>query len=76
MDINKIISTLRRLKEEAIAAPTNSVGDGSKVGLPPTHEPPGIPASKKKKKKKDKNIYLGKGSRRFWLQNLKKNGQS
>ena len=50
MDINKIISTIRRLKEEAIAAPTNSVGDGSKVGLPPTHEPPGVPSSKKKKR--------------------------
>ena len=50
MDINKIISTIRRLKEEAIAAPTNSVGDGSKVGLPPTHEPPGVPSSKKKRK--------------------------
>ena len=25
--------------EEAMAAPTNSVGDGSKVALPPTHEP-------------------------------------
>ena len=30
--------------------PTNSVGTGANVALPPAHEPPGIPASKKKKK--------------------------
>ena len=29
--------------------PTNSVGTGANVALPPAHEPPGIPASKKKK---------------------------
>ena len=71
MDINKVISTIRRIKEEAIAAPTNSVGDGSKVGLPPTHEPPGVPASKKKKKKDWNYLKGGKGSRKFWLHNLK-----
>ena len=70
MDINKVISTIRRLKEEAIAAPTNSVGDGSKVGLPPTHEPPGVPSSKKKNKNDWNYLKGGKGSRKFWLQNL------
>tara|TARA_B100001996_G_scaffold351120_1_gene310937 strand:+ start:482 stop:703 length:222 start_codon:yes stop_codon:yes gene_type:complete len=72
MDINKVISILRSLKEEAMAAPTNSVGDGSQTALPPTHEPPGIPSSKKKKKKDWNYLKGGKGSRKFWLQNLKK----
>lgn len=29
--------------------PTNAVGSGANVALPPAHEPPGIPAKKKKK---------------------------
>ncbi len=65
MDINKIISIIR---EQAISAPTNNVGDGKIGGLPPD-EPP-----VRNKKKKKKNIYLGKGSRKWWLQNLKDNG--
>ncbi len=64
MDINKVISIVRILKEQ----PTNSVGDGSATSLPPSVEP-GV-------KKKKKNIFLGKGSRKFWLQNLKDNGKS
>ena len=35
--------------EEMMAAPTNSVGDGSKVALPPTHE---------RQREKEKNICL------------------
>jgi hypothetical protein len=35
---------------EEVAA--NCVGDGSAVSIPPSVEPPGIPASKRKKKKK------------------------
>ena len=35
---------------EEVAA--NSVGDGSAVSIPPSVEPPGIPASKRKKRKK------------------------
>tara|TARA_B100000427_G_scaffold34645_1_gene25189 strand:- start:51 stop:242 length:192 start_codon:yes stop_codon:yes gene_type:complete len=57
MDINKVISIVRRLKEDA---PTMSVGDGSGTALPPTHEP-GV------NKKKKKNIYLGMHSRKKWL---------
>ena len=57
MDINKVINTVRKLREEA---PTMSVGDGSGTALPPTHEP-GV------KKNKKKNIYLGIGSRKKWL---------
>ena len=47
--------------EEMMAAPTNSVGDGSKVALAPTHEP-GI-------KKKKRYIYGGTGSRKMWMNN-------
>jgi hypothetical protein len=36
-------------KEEVAA---NCVGDGSAVSIPPSVEPPGIPASKRKRKKK------------------------
>ena len=64
MDINKIINIVRDLKEDA---PTMSVGDGSGTALPPTHEP-GV------NKKKKKNIYLGIGSRKKWLDSV--NGQS
>jgi len=35
---------------EDVAA--NSVGDGSALSIPPSVEPPGIPASKKKKRKR------------------------
>ena len=38
---------------EEVAA--NSVGDGSAVSIPPSVEPPGIPASKRKKKRKKVN---------------------
>ena len=55
--LRKLLDNLR--KEEVMAAPTNSVGDGSKVALPPTHEP-GI-------KKKKRYIYGGKGSRKNWM---------
>ena len=67
MDINKIISTIRRLKEEAVAVPTNNVGSGQIAGTKEAGDDP--PVNKKKKKK---NIYLGMGSRVQWLRNLKK----
>ena len=63
MDINKIINIVRDLKEDA---PTMSVGDGSGTALPPIHEP-GV-------NKKKKNIYLGIGSRKKWLDSV--NGKS
>ena len=65
MDINKVIAKIRSLREEA---PTMSVGDGSGTSLPPSTEPPGIPASKKKKKRKPTPIGRY-GTRRAWMQN-------
>lgn len=47
---------------EEVAA--NSVGDGSAVSIPPSVEPPGIPASRRRKKKKkmcEQNIFESGG---------------
>ena len=71
MNVDKIIDIIRSLKEEAIAAPTNSVGGGNIAGLGvgPQGEPPGIPASKKKKKERK---YLKGPGRKLWLDHLRK----
>lgn len=61
MNIEKIINIIRHIKEESSIA--NVVGDGSKVSLPPTHEP-GV-------KKTWNYAKGGKNSRRWWLQSLK-----
>ena len=71
MDINKFISKIRSFREEA---PTMSVGDGSSTALPPAEEP-GVRMGKRKKKKDWNYLKGGKGSRKFWLQNLKDNGK-
>lgn len=46
---------------EEVAA--NCVGDGSAVSIPPSVEPPGIPASKRKRKKKfnEQTLYESGG---------------
>tara|TARA_B100001996_G_scaffold333959_1_gene283826 strand:- start:28 stop:231 length:204 start_codon:yes stop_codon:yes gene_type:complete len=67
MDINRIISKIRSLKEDA---PTNSVGDGSATSLPPSVEP-GV-----KKKKRNPTPVGRYGTRRTWSQFLKVNGKS
>ncbi len=72
MDISKIIFRIKSLREEA---PTMSVGDGSGTALPPTHEPPGIPSSKKKKKRQPTPVGRY-GTRRTWSQFLQGNGKS
>ena len=70
MDINRVISIIRSITEEAVAAPTNSVGDGSATSLPPSVEP-GV------KKKKRQPTPVGRyGTRRTWSQFLKINGKS
>tara|TARA_R100000008_G_scaffold40430_1_gene23191 strand:- start:131 stop:316 length:186 start_codon:yes stop_codon:yes gene_type:complete len=50
-------------------APINNVGGGQIAGTKEAGDDP--PVRKKKKK-----IYLGKGSRKYWLQSLKGNGKS
>ena len=67
MNIDKIISIVKTLREEAaMAAPTNNVGDGKIAGTREAGDDPPI-------KKKKKYIYGGHGSRKMWLTN-KKNG--
>ena len=48
-------------------APVNSVGGGYIAGTAESGDDPPV------KKKKKKYIYGGRGSRKFWIQNLKKN---
>ena len=67
MDINRIISMVRTLKEAgAMAVPTNNVGSGNIAGTKESGDDPPV-------KKKKTYIYGGHGSRRMWLAN-KKNG--
>ena len=60
MDINRIISIIRNLKEDA---PTVNVGSGNIAGLPPDHPPVNM-----KKKKKPPIIARGllPGARKRW----------
>jgi len=48
--MKNIRTLLQQARYKMWEEPTNSVGSGANVALPPAHEPPGIPASKKKKK--------------------------
>jgi len=66
MDIDKIINIVRNLREEAMVAPTNNVGDGKIAGTKEAGDDPPV------RKKKKKYIYGGHGSRRMWMQ---KNGR-
>ena len=53
--------------EEAMAAPTNSVGGGRIAGTVEAGDDP--PVKKKKKKKKKTYAYGGRGSRKMWMNN-------
>ena len=65
MNIDKIISIVKTLREEAaMAVPTNNVGDGKIAGTREAGDDPPV-------KKKKKYIYGGRGSRRMWLTNKK-----
>ena len=67
MDINKVISIVRRLKEDA---PTMSMGGGGIAGSVEAGDDP--PVGKKKRKPTPVGRY---GSRRMWLQDLRKDGK-
>jgi hypothetical protein len=62
MDINKIISIVRILKEE----PNMNLGAGEIAGTEQSGDDP--PVYKKGSKK---YIYGGRNSRKLWMQNLK-----
>ena len=65
MDIDKIISIVKALREEAVmAAPTNNVGGGKIAGTREAGDDPPV-------RKKKRYIYSGRGSRRMWLTNKK-----
>ena len=65
MDIDKIISIVKSLREEAVmAAPTNNVGGGKIAGTREAGDDPPV-------RKKIRYIYSGRGSRRMWLTNKK-----
>ena len=65
MDIDKIISIVKSLREEAVmAAPTNNVGGGKIAGTREAGDDPPV-------RKKKRYIYSGRGSRRMWLTNQK-----
>ena len=66
MDINKVISIVRRLKEDA---PTMSMGGGGVAGSVEAGDDP--PVNKKKKKKRKPTPVGRYGIRRAWLQNAK-----
>lgn len=61
MDIDRIISIIRNLKEEGAAAPTMSLGGGQIAGTVEAGDDP--PVFKNKKR----NIFLGQGSRKNWM---------
>ena len=65
MNIDKIISIVKSLREEAVmVAPTNNVGGGKIAGTREAGDDPPV-------KKKKRYIYSGRGSRRMWLTNKK-----
>mgnify|MGYP000321068349 FL=1 len=66
MNIDRIISIVKSLREEAMAVPTNNVSGGKIAGTRDAGDDPPV-------KRKKKYIYGGHGSRRMWLAN-KKNG--
>ena len=64
MDIDKIISIVKSLREEAMAVPTNNVSGGKIAGTREAGDDPPV-------KKKKRYIYSGHGSRKMWLANKK-----
>jgi hypothetical protein len=59
MDIDRIISIIRTIKEDAIA---NTVGGGQIAGTVEAGDDPPV------RKKKKRYIYGGRGSRKMWMQ--------
>ena len=60
MNIDKIISIVKTLREEAaMVAPTNNVGGGQIAGTREAGDDPPV-------RRKKKYIYGGRGSRKMW----------
>jgi hypothetical protein len=60
MDIDRIISIIRTIKEDAIA---NTVGGGQIAGTVEAGDDPPV-----RKKKKNRYNFGGRGSRKMWMQ--------
>jgi hypothetical protein len=69
--LNRLIDMVRSIREEVVATPpANNASSGAIAGLPPD-SPPVF-----NKKKKRKPTPVGRyGSRRMWLQDLRKDGK-
>ena len=63
MDLDRLISKIRSLKEEAVVAPTNNVGSGNIAGTAEAGDDPPV-------RKRKRYIYQ-KNSRKLWSQFLK-----
>ena len=68
--LDRLIDIVRSIREEVAAAPTNNASSGAIAGLPPDSPP--VFNKKKKRKPTPVGIY---GSRRMWLQDLRKDGK-
>ena len=66
--LNRLINIVRSIREEVAVVPTNNASSGAIAGLPPDSPP----VFKKKRKPTPVGRY---GSRKLWLQDLKKNGK-
>ena len=66
--LDRLIDIVRSIREEVAAAPTNNASSGAIAGLPPDSPP----VFKKKRKPTPVGRY---GSRRMWLQDLRKDGK-
>jgi len=66
--LDKLISIVKSIREEVAAIPTNNASSGAIAGLPPDSPP----VFKKKRKPTPVGRY---GSRRMWLQDLRKDGK-
>ena len=64
MDIDKIISIVKSLREEAMAVPTNNVSGGKIAGTREAGDDPPV-------RKKKRYIYSGHGSIKMWFTNKK-----
>lgn len=63
MDLDRLISKIRSLKEEAVVTPTNNVGSGNIAGTAEAGDDPPV-------RKRKRYIYQ-KNSRKLWSQFLK-----
>ena len=63
----KVKDKKKKIGEEVMASPTNSVGGGQIAGTVEADDDP--PVKKKKKKKKKTYAYGGRGSRKMWMSN-------